>query len=483
MLSDNIAISVHTNQPYKSENMELPICHGTYTSESYLEEISFLRTFAILLIDYEYDNKYYPFFAGLCYSCYEPRTPEQSLQRCGGCQLVAYCSRSCQEDDWSLHRKVCKEFPIVKGKNALQTDGSWKNHINGLRERAARLPKGEISASPIFHNPRVCRTCKEARQDRLTDCSECAYVSYCSRKCKKADKQHPEDCRTLIGIGILYRSRNLREKHLPSLRNLTVNYEFQLAYDWNDIMPDDWTMKAQILSAYDEEVRLEAYLTSERLGYPMSLLYALQSLPERRLGQDHLPLEEQTTLNIHVVTSVPIMDSEPWEIFMHRLPKLKNLQVTFIVQGKPFKQSFYHNNQHLSLKRCDYCARKNRVITYSVHKMLYHMYFSSPDYTEPDVVIVYGNSQEMSLSEDDDTHSKLSYRNMTHCPATVLVLTDTHKDLLKQGVRAVNAARPVTQLVAPQKNFLMAYNSNLSEINSGTAVSHDRYHFTCLKRK
>ena len=40
-------------------------------------------------------------------------------------------------------------------------------------------------------------------------------------------------------------------------------------------MPDDWTMKAQILSAYDEEVRLEAYLTSERLGYPMSLLYAL----------------------------------------------------------------------------------------------------------------------------------------------------------------------------------------------------------------
>ena len=72
---------------------------------------------------------------------------------------------------------------------------------------------------------------------------------------------------------------------------------------------------------------------------------------------------------------------------------------------------------------------------------------------------------------------------MTHCPDTVLVLTDTHKDLLKQGVRAVNAARPVTQLVAPQKNFLMAYNSNLSEINSGTAVSHDRYHFTCLKRK
>ena len=249
-------------------------------------------------------------------------------------------------------------------------------------------------------------------------------------------------------------------------------------------MPDDYYVAAQLMSAQDESARLEAYLTSERLGYPMSLLYALQSLPERRLGQEHLPLEELTTLNIHVVTSVPILDSEPWEIFMHRLPKLKDLEVTFIVQGKPFNQSFYHNNQHLSLKRCNDCARKNRVITYSVHKMLYHMYFSSPEYTEPDVVVVYGNSKEMSLADDDaDIHSKLSYSNMTYCSESVLVLMDTQKELLKQGVRAVNAARPVNQIVPPQKNHCMAYNSNLSDMDSGTAVSHDRYHFTCLRRK
>ena len=153
------------------------------------------------------------------------------------------------------------------------------------------------------------------------------------------------------------------------------------------------------------------------------------------------------------------------------------------MQGNAFKQSFYHNNLDLTLKRCDDCANKDRVITYSVHKMLYHMYFSSPDYTEPDVVVVYGNSQEMSLSEDNNIHSELSYYNMTHFPETVLVLTDTHKDLLKQGVRAVNAARPVTQLVAPQKNLLMGYNSNLSDLDSCTAVSHGRYHITCLRRK
>ena len=47
MSSDNIAISVHTNQPYNLENMELPICNGTYTSESSVEDITFLRTFEL----------------------------------------------------------------------------------------------------------------------------------------------------------------------------------------------------------------------------------------------------------------------------------------------------------------------------------------------------------------------------------------------------------------------------------------------------
>ena len=460
--------------------MELPICNGSYTSESSVEDIPFLKDFICAQDNYEGD--YYPYFAGLCFSCYEPGTSNEPLQRCGGCQLVSYCSRNCQKNNWSLHKPACKEFSVVKGKNVLNSSGPWKNHLAGLCDRAARLPNAEVISNPIFRNPRVCRTCKEARQDRLTDCSDCAYVSYCSKKCSKADKQHSEDCRTLVGIAILYRDGfcNMR---LPFLRDITESEKFEVAYSWNDIMPVRWTATARLLSAKYEQIRLEAYLTSERLGYPMSLLYALQSLPERRLGQEHLPLEDLTDLNVHVVTSNPIFDSEPWEILMHRLPNLKNLKVTYIVQGKAFKQSFYHNSKDLTLKRCGDCEEKKRVITYSVHKMLYHMYFSSLEYSKPDVVVVYGNSQEMSLSEDSDIHSNLSYSNMTHSPVTVLVLTDTQKDLLKQGVRAVNAARPVTQIVPPQQNLLMGYNSNLSDVDSGYGVSHDRYHFTCLKRK
>ena len=94
------------------------------------------------------------------------------------------------------------------------------------------------------------------------------------------------------------------------------------------------------------------------------------------------------------------------------------------------------------------------------------MYFSSPDYIEPDVVVVYGNKKTMSTASGDVTiHSEISYRNMTFRPDTVPVLMDVNKDLLKQGVRTVNAARPVDQLLAHRR------------IPRGTS------YFTCLRQK
>ena len=58
----------------------------------------------------------------------------------------------------------------------------------------------------------------------------------------------------------------------------------------------------------------------------------------------------------------------------------------------------------------------------------------------------------MTSSEVGDIQSELSYRNMTCKKETVLVLMDSDMHLLKQGVKAVNAAQPVTELVPPQEN-------------------------------
>ena len=92
--------------------MSLPICNGSYSNESDSCDVEFLS--GVLLFIWEYLEQRHPFFAGLCNFCKESGSLEQPLQRCGGCQLVGYCSRDCgQKDDRPSHKYVCKEFPMV----------------------------------------------------------------------------------------------------------------------------------------------------------------------------------------------------------------------------------------------------------------------------------------------------------------------------------------------------------------------------------
>ena len=72
---------------------------------------------------------------------------------------------------------------------------------------------------------------------------------------------------------------------------------------------------------------------------------------------------------------------------------------------------------------------------------------------------------------------------MTYSPDTVLVLIDATKDLVSKGVKAVNAACSVDQVVLPQINPLSSACSNRPELGSEVAPIHDNCYFTCLKRK
>ena len=392
--------------------MEIPVCNITYSNACDVSDVTFLNDveqFAKKLKQASH--------VVLCNYCFLPGTPSQPLQRCGGCQLVSYCSRDCQKYDRSMHKYVCKEFPVVNGKNAFFTTGPMKEHLDHLRERAAQLPLAEFTANHIFLNPRFCNTCKETRQDRLTDCV-CTCVSYCKSRCADADTLHKVLC--------------------------------------------------------------AAYRELELGSYPMSLRIALESLPGHRLGRDGRSLEDLTSLTIHVVTSSPLFDSKTWEEdYMHLFPKLKQLDIVFIVQGKALKPSFLINEK-LSLHRCEDCETNNRVITYSVQQMQYHMYFSSIEYTEPDVVVVYDNTYEMTASQEDDINKELSYRNMTYSPDTVLVMMDATQELVRKGANDVNAARSVDQLVSPMLNGAIVTLSK-GATSDNRAMS-DKYYFTCLTR-
>ena len=460
--------------------MELPICNGPYSNESDISDVEFLCGVGLCVA--EYLEQCRPFFSGLCNFCNKFGSLGAPLQRCGGCQLVGYCSRDCQRADRPAHKYVCKGFPVVNGKNVLYTTSlPWKRHIAGVRQQAAHLSKSQITVQSILKNPRVCCTCREARSDRLSDC-KCGCVSYCSKWCANADKSHKEDCRRIALIACSYSMLSMQD---VAIWDDLVCEEFTPIFTWNDISSLEQTLSLRMMIKENNIWDVTYSLANERLSYPMSLLYSLQTLPERRLGQEHHPLEELTTLTVHVVNSSPLFDSKPWECFMHRLPKLKQLNVVFIMQGKTFNESF-NQNYTLNLQRCKDCQIKNRIITYSVQQMLYHMYFSSAEYTDPDIVVIYGINDEMpgsSSDEDDAIHSEISYSNMTSSPDTVLVLMDETKELVKQGVRFLNTARPVDQLVPIQMNLFRGFTSKRADIDSESAIVNEKCYFTCLRRK
>ena len=169
---------------------------------------------------------------------------------------------------------------------------------------------------------------------------------------------------------------------------------------------------------------------------------------------------------------------------MHRLPKLKQLNVVFINQGRPFRQSFYLLfNSSSKCNRCADCAEKGRVMYYSVHQMFYHMFFSSSEYTEPDVVVIYGNGHEMPGDGKDGLHSEISYSNMTHSRDTVLVLMDATEDLVKEGVKAVDRNQSVDKLVSLAVNPLGGESTVRAEINCDKPILNERAYFSCLRRK
>ena len=80
-------------------------------------------------------------------------------------------------------------------------------------------------------------------------------------------------------------------------------------------------------------------------------------------------------------------------------------------------------------------------------------------------------------------HSEISYRNMTSSKDTVLIVMGATEDQVKKGVNAVNAIRPVEQIVAPSVNKLRGWGSNRNKLEIECSDVNDKYYFACLMRK
>ena len=82
----------------------------------------------------------------------------------------------------------------------------------------------------------------------------------------------------------------------------------------------------------NDDMQPKQSLAHERLSYPLSLLYTLQTLPGGCIGSvDDRPLEDLSSLTVHLVNSSPLFDPKAWESIIHRLPKLKKSTIIIII--------------------------------------------------------------------------------------------------------------------------------------------------------
>jgi len=96
-----------------------------------------------------------------------------ALKHCGQCLNISYCSKSCQQADWSRHKDVCQSR-LPHSKPEASTS------VAETRDRA------EVK--------RECSSCGEASES-LKHCTRCRKVSYCGRSCQEADwPRHKSMC-------------------------------------------------------------------------------------------------------------------------------------------------------------------------------------------------------------------------------------------------------------------------------------------------
>lgn len=69
--------------------------------------------FAYITTDYEVINNLYNGIPTICDNT--KCSSHASLHKCGSCQMVSYCSKSCQRENWTTHRKNCSfKKPVDK---------------------------------------------------------------------------------------------------------------------------------------------------------------------------------------------------------------------------------------------------------------------------------------------------------------------------------------------------------------------------------
>ncbi|CAL4063141.1 unnamed protein product [Meganyctiphanes norvegica] len=477
------------------------------------------------------------YFVGMCQHCCSVASPGKKLSRCGGCQLVGYCSRDCQMADRKVHKEVCGALSVKHcGRNFLQRAQEVVEGVKPIEKKRdfffaylhlvdtnknflkQNVSHNELKKTVIMAEqcnvefrfnalkfPRMCNMCCEARLEKLKDCN-CNCVTYCSDDHRNADWKHQARCKRLSLLADVYA---YRRKYDP-ISNLSYPSQVDTIYQPFDNMEtllnsfcnlddqqaqDEATESSLIQSNLAEDVLRNAKLAllSERLSLPLTVLHVLSQVG---VGPGKTPIEDVTSLHIHNLCFQTMLDSEAWEFFMHRLPNLKQLHVSYAEEDGTniFPMSINHLNTNTTLTRCQDCTNQERLITYAIYPF-FNTVYNSLKYPAPDVITVEEREklimEELNQMGDDDSDeeemddTREFYIHLTKQRGDCrIIFTDNSSEKLRETISGMDEVLPMDILINTKENPFAGFSPvRILDPKEGVTPLNSRQYISCLIKK
>lgn len=487
----------------------------------------------------------YTYFCGLCNTCAaEPSKLEDSsckkLLVCAGCQIVSYCNKDCQKEDWNQHKKICKAIGVNKsflgtkfspGMNifdcghdlikSMNQKAAKKLFLSYLRFRGRPLdwigankygsiaidqyvngnyeePTDKIRYNELKY-PKICYICFEGKREELSIC-DCRCVASCGKEHKK-DK-HEKVCKDLYRIARVYsycRNNHVSELPMPQTQAEVVNlmgvFEDHAQYHIPaEYVDDPW-------------LDVKQALVSEHLSVPLTILYVMKEIIPWTNTQDFIgnnETKDNSSLTLHLLCAQPLLDPVSWELFLHECKGVKQLNLVFCNNGVSYdygrgynpiadiNDCVNHLNTSKKLKRCDHCQENNRLITYHVFNGSYYSYFRQVDSIKPDIVFASGTcdlSETVVNSDDEDdeeTSNGTPYSSLLKIKRCPLILAEESTVKVKKAVDEFSRIYRCQELMTVRKNPFAGFSRDrrvIDKICDLSPIRNEKDWITCIRRK